>query len=74
MQQKSFIRRRAQRHSRDIDFDKFSQVRRGNANDDRIAATRYFVFNSPFCGEPVQLLEERFGVFCSARFKDQSGC
>ena len=27
------------------------------------------------CGEPVQLVEKRFGVAaCSARFKDEFGC
>ena len=41
---------------------------RDSANDDLIAKTSYFVFNSLFYGEPM--LEKRFGVFCSARFKD----
>ena len=67
----SIIRRRAQRSRRDIDLDKFSQVLRGSANDDLVAKTRYFVFNSQFYGEPMQLLEKRLGVFCSKRFKDE---
>ena len=70
----SFIRRSAQRHRRDIDLNKFSQVLRGSASADLTAEARYFVFNSLFCGEPVQLLEKRFGVFCSMRFKDEFGC
>ena len=41
---------------------------RDSANDDLIAKTSYFVFNSLFYGEPMP--EKRFGVFCSARFKD----
>ena len=70
----SIVRRRAQRPRRDIDLDKFSQVLRGSASDDMIAEASYFVFNCLFYGEPVQLLEKRFGVFCSTRFKDQFGC
>ena len=65
----SIIRRRAQRPRRDTDLDKLSQVLRGSASDDLIAKTNYFVFNSLFYGEPVQLLE-KFGVFCSTRFKE----
>ena len=61
----SIVRRRAQRPRRDIDLDKFSQVLRGSASDDLIADASYFVFNSLFHGEPVQLLEKRFGVFCT---------
>ena len=70
----SIIWRRAQRPRRDIDLNKFTQVLRGSASDDLIAGASYFVFNSLFCGEPVQLLEKRFGVFCSTRFKDEFGC
>ena len=58
----SVIRRRAQRHRRDVDLDKLSQVLRGSASDDLIAERSYFVFNSLFYGEPVQLLEKRFGI------------
>ena len=61
----SIIQRRAQRPRRDVDVDRFSQVLRGSASDDLIAEARYFVFNSLFYGKPVQLLEKRFGVFCS---------
>ena len=68
------IRRRAQRHRRDVDLDKFSQVLRGSASDDLIADASYFVFNSLLYGEPVQLLEKRFGVFCSTEFKDELSC
>ena len=68
------VRRRAQRPRRDIDLDKFSQVLRGSASDDFIAEASYFVFNSLFYGEPVQLLEKMFGVFCSTRFKDEFSC
>ena len=70
----SIVQRRAQRPRWDIDLDKFSQVLRGSASADLTAEARYFVFNSLFCGEPVQLLEKRFGVFCSMRFKDEFGC
>ena len=70
----SIIRRRAHRHRRDEDLDKLSQVLRGSVSDDLIAERSYFVFNSLFYGEPVQLLEKRFGVFCSTRFKDEFGC
>ena len=70
----SIIRRRAQRPRRDTDLDKFSQVLRGSASDDLIGEASYFVFNSLFCGEPVQLLEKRFGVFCTTRFKGEFGC
>ena len=71
---KSFIiRRRAHRPTRDVDLDKFSQVLRGSASDDLIAKTSYSVFNSLFYGEPAQLLE-KFGVFCSTRFKEEFGC
>ena len=70
----SITRRRTQRPRRDIDLDKFSQVLRGSASDDLLAEASYFVFNSLFYGEPVQLLEKRFGVFCSMRFKDEFGC
>ena len=59
---------------RDVDVDKFNQVQRGSASDDSIAEASYFVFNSLFYGEPLQLLEKRFGVFCSMRFKDEFGC
>ena len=70
----SIIRRRAQRPKRDIDLYKFSKVLRGGASDDLIAEASYVVFNSLFYGEPVQLLEKRFGVFCSTRFKDEFSC
>ena len=70
----SVVRRRAQRPRRDIDLGKCSQVLRGSASDDLIAEASYFVFNSLFYGEPVRLLEKRFGVFCSKRFKDEFGC
>ena len=70
----SVIRRRAQRPRRDVDLNKFSYVLRGSASDYLIAEASYFVFNSLFYGEPVQLLENRFGVFCSTRFKDEFGC
>ena len=70
----SIIRRRAQRPRRDVDLDKFSQVLRGSASDDLIAEASYFVFKSLFYREPVQLLEKRFGMFCSMRFKDEFGC
>ena len=59
------IRRRAQRPRRDVDLDKFIQVLRGSASDDLIADASYFVFNSLFYGESVQLLEKRSGAFCS---------
>ena len=70
----SIIRRRVQRPRRDVYLDKFSQVLRGSASDDLIAETSYFIFNSLFYGEAVQLLEKRFSVFCSTRFKDEFGC
>ena len=70
----SIIRRRAQRPRRDIDLDKFRQVLRGSASDDLIAEASYFVFNSLFYWEPEQLLEKRFRVFCSTRFKDEFSC
>ena len=70
----SVIRRRAQRPRRDVDLDKFSQVLRGSASDDLVAEANYFVFNYLFYGKPVQLLEKRFGVFCSTRIKDEFGC
>ena len=31
----------------------------------------HFVLYSLFYGEPVQMLNKRFGVFCSTRFKDE---
>ena len=44
---KSFIiRRRAQRPTRDVDLDTFSQVLRGSASDDLIAEASCSVFNS----------------------------
>ena len=52
-----------QRPRRDVDLDKFSQVLRGSTSDDLIAEVSYFVFNSLFYGEPVQLLVQRFGMF-----------
>ena len=70
----SIIRRRAQRPRGDVDLDKFSQVLRSSATDDLIAEASYFVFNSLFCGEPVQLLEKRFNVLCCTRFMDEFGC
>ena len=66
----SIIRKRAQRPRKDIDLDKFCQVPRGSAREDLIAEASYFVFNSLFYGEPMQLLEKRFGVFCSTRVKN----
>ena len=63
-----------QRPRGDTDLDKFSQVLNANASDDLIAETSDFVLNSLFYGEPVQLFEKRFGVFCSTRFKDEFGC
>ena len=54
----SIIRRRAQRPRRDVDLNKFIQVLRGSASDDLIAEASYFVFNSLFYGESVQLLEK----------------
>ena len=68
---KGSIIRRTQRLRRDVDLDKFSQVLRGSASDDLIAEASYFVFNSLFYGEPVQLLEKRFDVLCSSRFMDE---
>ena len=68
------IRRRAQRPRRDVDLDKFSEVLRGTACDHLMTEISYFVFNSLFYGESVQLLEKRFGVFCSTRFKDEFSC
>ena len=44
------------------------------SSNDLTAKASCFVFNSLFYGEPVQLLEKRFGVFCSTRFKDAFGC
>ena len=70
----SIIRRRAQRPRRDIDLGRSSQVLWGGASDDSIAEASYFVFNSLFYGEPVQLLEKRFGMFCSMKFKDEFSC
>ena len=49
------------------------QVLRDSANDNLIAKTVCFVFNSLFYGEPVYLHQKRFGVFCSTRFKDEFG-
>ena len=68
------IQTRAQRPRRDADLNKFSQVLRGSTSDDLIAEASYFVFKSLFYWEPVQLLEKRFGGFCSTRFKDEFGC
>ena len=58
----SVIRRRTLRPRSFIDLEKFSQVLKGSANDDLTAKTSYFVFNSLFYGEPVQLFEKRFGI------------
>ena len=52
----SIIGRRAQSSRRSIDLDKVSQVFRGSASDNLIAEKGYFVFDSLFYGEPVQLL------------------
>ena len=52
----SIIGRRAQRPRRNIDLDKVNQVLRGSASNNLIAETGYFVFDSLFYGEPVQLL------------------
>ena len=52
----SIIGGRAQRPRRDIDLDKVSQVLTGSASDNLIAETGYFIFDSLFYGEPVQLL------------------
>ena len=51
----SIIGRREQRPKRNIDLDKVSHVLRGSASDNLIAETGYFVFDSLFYGEPVQL-------------------
>ena len=64
------IQTRAQRPRRDVDLNKLW----GSASDDLIAEASYFVFKSLFYWEPVQLLEKRFGGFCSTRFKDEFGC
>ena len=52
----SIVGRRAQRPRRDIDLDKVSQVLRGSASYNLVAETFYFVFDSLFYGESVQLL------------------
>ena len=54
-------------------MDTLSHLLRGNASEVLIAETRCFVFNSLLDREPVQLLEKRFGVFCSTRFKGEFG-
>ena len=36
-----------------------------------VTKTSYFVFNFQFYGEPLQLLEKRFGVLCSTKFKNE---
>ena len=64
----SVVRRRAHRPRRDVDLNKFSEVLRGTACDHLMTEISCFVFNSLFYGESVQLLEKRFGVFCSTRF------
>ena len=64
------IGRRTQRPRRNIDLDKVSQVLRGSVNNNLIAETGCFVFDPLFHGEPVQWLQKRFSVFCSARLKD----
>ena len=69
----SIIGRRAQRPRRNIDLDKVSQVLRGSASDNLIAETGYFVFDSLFYGEPMQLLSKRFIMLCSMRLKDKLG-
>ena len=69
----SIIQRRLQKPRRDVDLDKFSQVLMGSARDDLIEPG-YFVFNSLFYEEPEQLLDKRFGLFCSTRFKNKFGC
>ena len=51
------IRRRAQRPRRDVDLDKFSQALRGSTSDYLTAEASYFVLNSLFYGEPVQLFK-----------------
>ena len=66
----SIIRRRRKRPIRDIDLDKFSQLLRDSASDDLIAETCYFVFNYMLYGRASALLE-KFGVFCSTKFKDE---
>ena len=53
----SVIRRRAQRPRRDVDLDRFSQVLRGSTSDDLTAEASYFVLNSQFYGQPVQLFK-----------------
>ena len=67
----SIIRRRAQIPRRNIDLYKVGQVLRGSASNDLIAKTGYFVFESLFYQEPLQLLQKRFSVFCSTRLKDE---
>ena len=70
----SVIRRRAQTPRRDVDLNTFSQALWGSATDDLIAETSYFAFNCVVYGEPVHVLEKRFGLTCSMRFKDEFGC
>ena len=60
-------------------MDKFSQVLRGSASDDLIAKDLIAMLYLIFCSvaityKPVQLLEKRFGVFCSVRFKVEFSC
>ena len=70
----SIVQRRAQRPRRDVDLNTFSQALWGSATDDLIAETSYFAFNCVVYGEPVHVLEKRFGLICSMRFKDEFGC
>ena len=53
----SVIGRRAQRPRRDVDLDRFSQALRGSASNYLTAEASYFVLNSLFYGEPVQLFK-----------------
>ena len=66
----SIIRRRTKRPIRDIDLDTFSQVLRDSASHDLTAETCYFVINYMLYGWATALLE-KFGVFCSTKFKDE---
>ena len=59
----SMIRRRAQRHRKDIKIDEVSQVLRGSASDNLRAQTGCCVLDFLFCWEPVQFFKDRFRVF-----------
>ena len=70
----SIIWRCTHRSRSDIGLDQFSQVLRGRANDDLPAETRTSLFNSLLYEKPAQLLDKKFGVCYSTRFKDEFGC